>query len=138
MWVKHEGIEQKLVGKRIQKVEINVIRNVLYDVALVLDDGTQIEFPLPPPLTLSTTNKTKLSAFGKRRKETKMASGILKVPAPHLPGVIKTVRAGLKYLIMMDEMKFTDVVYINLTKWCEDMEAYLVMLKDKDNGQHTQ
>jgi hypothetical protein len=71
-------------------------------------------------------------------KDTNMASGILKVPAPHLPGVIKVVRTGLLACVMRKTLTTGDQVYINLSKWCEDMEAYLIMLKDKDNGQHTQ
>jgi len=66
-----------------------------------------------------------------------MASGILTVPAPHLPEVIKTVRAGLKYRLIHDEIEFSNVVYVNLAKWCDDMEAYLVLLGDKGNGGHT-
>ena len=66
-----------------------------------------------------------------------MASGILTVPTPHLPKVIKTIRTGMKRLLMDGDLKMTDVVYIELTQWCSDMEAYLVRLKDKDNGGQT-
>ena len=63
-----------------------------------------------------------------------MASGTLTVPAPYLPEVIETIRIGLEYRITQHDMLYTDEVYVNLTKWCDDMETYLAMLKGKGNG----
>lgn len=67
-----------------------------------------------------------------------MASGILTVPAPYLPEVIKVIELGLTKMVVDYDMSYEDPVYINLTKWCEDMRVYLLMLKDKDNGQPIQ
>ena len=54
-----------------------------------------------------------------------MASGILKVPRPHLPEVIKTIRTGLDYRIAQHDLSYYDPVYINLKQWCENMESFL-------------
>lgn len=66
-----------------------------------------------------------------------MASGILTVPAPNLPGVIRVIRVGLLCLVTEGELSPTDAVYTNLVKWCNSMETYLALLKDKGNGGHT-
>jgi hypothetical protein len=64
-----------------------------------------------------------------------MAQGILQVPAPMLPEVIDVIRAGLLAKELTNEITHDDEVYINLKKWCSDMEIYLGMLpKGDDNG----
>lgn len=60
-----------------------------------------------------------------------MPSGTLEVPAQYLPEVIKTIRIGLDYRITQHDMLYDDEVYIKLTKWCEDMETFLLLAAQK-------
>jgi hypothetical protein len=63
-----------------------------------------------------------------------MASGILKVPAQHVPDVVRVVRAGLERLENEGELTPADTVYVNLEKWCRDMDAYVALLHGKAKG----
>ena len=62
-----------------------------------------------------------------------MASGILKVPAKHVPEVVRVIRVGLLHLVIEGELSPTDEVHVNLVKWCKNMDDYIAMLHGGPN-----
>jgi len=56
------------------------------------------------------------------KKENNMGKEILAIPEEHLSYVVRVIRDGLDHLISDHQIFYDDEAYIQLTKWCDEME----------------